>query len=240
MDAIFLIVLSFFTSAFTAIIGMGGGIVLISLMPGLLPVQAVVPVHGVVQLASNTSRAALGLRHIEWSIFWSFVGGAVLGAMVGSRFVLALSADYFPLLLGCFILLVIWMPKTEINLRLPGKFAVLGAEQTFLSLFVGIGGPLVASFLWREGLPRDRVVSTQASVMTGLHGFKVLTFGLLGFVFRPYLLLIVAMIVSVSLGSYVGTRLRKYVPEAYFRPIYRTVVTVLALRLIIVFMVGGD
>ena len=71
MDAIFLIVLSFFTSAFTAIIGMGGGIVLISLMPGLLPVQAVVPVHGVVQLASNTSRAALGLRHIEWSIFWS-------------------------------------------------------------------------------------------------------------------------------------------------------------------------
>ncbi len=32
----------------------GGGILLISLMPGLLPVAAVVPVHGVVQLASKS------------------------------------------------------------------------------------------------------------------------------------------------------------------------------------------
>tara|TARA_Y100000588_G_scaffold219946_1_gene233836 strand:- start:36 stop:761 length:726 start_codon:yes stop_codon:yes gene_type:complete len=240
MSEIYLIVLSFVTSAFTAVIGMGGGIMLISLMPGLLPVPAVVPVHGVVQLASNASRVALGLRHVEWRIFWPFVGGAVLGAGLGSRFVLALPTDYFPVLLGSFILLVVWMPKVEVNWRLPGKFIALGAVQTFLSLFIGVGGPLTSSFLWREGLGRERIVLTHAAAMSGLHCFKVLAFGLLGFVFQPYLTLIVAMIVSVSLGSFVGTRLRRRVPETAFRAIYRTVVTVLALRLIAVFIVGGD
>lgn len=240
MDQVFLIASAFLTSAFTAIIGMGGGIMLISLMPGLLPVQAIVPVHGVVQLASNSTRAALGLRHVEWRLLWPFIGGAILGAALGSRFVLALPADYFPLILGGFVLLVVWMPKAELDLSLPGKFAGLGAVQTFLSLFVGVGGPLTSSFLWREGLGRDRIVITHAGMMTALHGLKVLTFGFLGFVFWPYLSIIVGMVVSVSLGSYVGTRLREYVPEALFRTIYRAVVTLLALRLIIAFLMGGD
>ncbi len=35
------------------------------LMPGLLPVAAVMPVHGVVQLASNVTRTVLGARHVQ-------------------------------------------------------------------------------------------------------------------------------------------------------------------------------
>ena len=65
METFFLIGVSFLTSTCTAIIGMGGGIMLISAMPGLLPAAAIVPVHGAVQLASNSSRVLLGLRHIE-------------------------------------------------------------------------------------------------------------------------------------------------------------------------------
>ena len=240
MNEVFLIASAFFTSTLTAIIGMGGGILLISIMPGLLPIQAVVPVHGVVQLASNSSRAALGFRHIEWRFFWPFLCGAGLGAAMGSRFVLAVSATYLPLLLGCFILVVVWMPKAEVDLRLPGKYILLGTAQTFLSLFVGTGGPLSSSILWREGLTRDRLVITHAVMMSALHCFKALTFGLLGFVFQPHLPLIAGMIVSVSLGSYAGTRLRQRVSEAFFRIVYKAVVTALALRMIVSFALGGD
>ena len=42
MEAIFLIAVSFCTSALTAILGLGGGILLISVMPGLLPATAIV------------------------------------------------------------------------------------------------------------------------------------------------------------------------------------------------------
>ena len=54
---ILLILIAFGTSTLTAITGIGGGMMLIAIMPGFLPAAAIVPVHGMVQLFSNSSRA---------------------------------------------------------------------------------------------------------------------------------------------------------------------------------------
>ena len=48
LSEMFLIVAAFFTSMTTAIAGIGGGVMLIAMMPGFLPVAAIIPVHGVV------------------------------------------------------------------------------------------------------------------------------------------------------------------------------------------------
>ncbi|MEC7225744.1 MAG: sulfite exporter TauE/SafE family protein, partial [Candidatus Latescibacterota bacterium] len=141
MDALFLVLASFFTSALTAVIGVGGGMLLISLMPGAIPIAAIVPVHGAVQLVSNASRVLWGVRHIEWSIFWPFLGGAGIGAWVGAPLVHHVPTQYMPLLLGLFILIFTWLPKREKSFRLPGHFALMGATQTFIALFVGVSGP---------------------------------------------------------------------------------------------------
>ena len=235
MDALFLIAVSFCSSTLTAVIGLGVGILLISVMPGLLPAAAVVPVHGVVQLASNASRVSFGLRHVEWRICAPFAVGAVVGAAIGSRFVVALPSNYLPLIIGCFVLITVWLPGLKRAFRLPGRFASLGAIQTFISLFVGAAGPLTTPFLLREGLPRDRMVVTHGSLMTVVHLLKILTFGFLGFAFSPYLYLIAGMIVSVTAGSYAGTRLRPHLPEELFRKLFKVVVTGLALRMIVRF-----
>ena len=75
--------------------------------------------------------------------------------------------------------------------------------------------------LSREDLPRDRLVNTAAVVMTITHLLQVLVFSFLGFAFAPHLPLIAGMIVAVSLGSYVGTRLRGRLSESLFRRIFK-------------------
>ena len=100
MENFFLIGASFLTSTLTATIGTGGGVVLIALMPGLIPAAAIVPVHGAVQLASNSSRVLLGVSHIDWRVVWPFVGGAVAGAVAGAGMVARMSFDHLPLYLG--------------------------------------------------------------------------------------------------------------------------------------------
>lgn len=55
---------AFCTSALTAAVGAGGGTLLILLMLQALPPAAAIPVHGTVQLASNTTRAWLLRRHL--------------------------------------------------------------------------------------------------------------------------------------------------------------------------------
>ncbi len=233
MSDTFLIAVSFFTSMFTAILGMGGGTLLIAAMPGLLPAPAIVPVHGIVQLASNASRAAFGWRHVGWRYVWPFVCGALLGVALGSQIVPKVRWDYLPTLLGVSILLFTWAPKAARMPELPGKFVILGAVQTFLSLFIGIAGPLSMPFLLREGLSRDRVVVTQAMLSSATHALKVITFGFLGFAFLPYLYLIAGMILSTTAGSFAGTRLRAHLPEVLFRKIFKLLITALALRMIL-------
>lgn len=232
MDSFFLIGVSFLTSAFTAIIGVGGGIALISVMPGLLPVAAIIPIHGAVQLASNASRVFFGFRHIEWRIFWPFAGGAVLGAVAGAQVMGGFRFDDLPLYLGVFILLVVWIPVPKRAFRLPGHFALFGALQTFLALFVGVAGPLTGVFLASAGLPKDRLVITHGMVMVVTHLCKILVFGFVGFAFAPYLPLIAGMIGAAALGSWSGTRLRDRVSESLFRKVFRGVITILSLRMI--------
>ena len=232
METSFLIGVSFLTSTFTAVIGMGGGIMLISVMPGLLPAAAIIPVHGAVQLASNSSRVLFGLRHIEWRIFWPFLAGAALGAAVGSSAVVRFSFDYLPLYLGLFVLFVTWVPIPKRAFHLPGHFAILGAIHTLLSLFVGVTGPLTNAFLVREELPKDRLVVTHGIVMTATHLFKIIVFGFIGFVYTPYLPLIGGMLVAVTLGSWFGTKIRHHLSEPFFRKVFKTLITLLSIRMI--------
>ena len=229
MEAYVLVAIAFFTSTLTAVIGMGGGILLISAMPGLLPAAAIIPVHGAVQLASNGSRVLLVIRHIEWRIFWPFFIGAVLGTAA----VVRLSFDHLPLYLGAFILFVTWIPIPKRSFRLPGHFAILGALQTFLSLFVGVSGPLTNAFLLRKNLPKDRLVITHGITMTATHLCKIVVFGFVGFAFAPYLYLIAAMIVSATLGSWAGTKLRGRLPEELFKKIFKALISLLSIRMIV-------
>jgi uncharacterized membrane protein YfcA len=236
MNELLLVVTSFFASTLAGVTAMGGGILLISVMAAFLPPFAIVPIHGAVMLASNATRALFGLRHMEWRIFRQFLCGGVVGAAIGSRFIWSIPPEAIPLLLGSFILVVTWMPAFKVESRLPLKFFWLGGIQTFLSLFVGATGPLLSLFLLREGLGRDRLVVTHALLMTSVHVLKVTTFGLVGFVFRPYLLLLAGMIAAVTLGSYFGTYVRAKVPEKPFRRVLKVLLTLLALRMILRFL----
>jgi uncharacterized membrane protein YfcA len=233
MTELFLICMAFVASTTAAMVGLGGGILLISVMPGLIPPFAIIPVHGMVQVASNLTRVLFGLRYVVWAVILPFIIGGLLGAGLGSQILVDIRWDFLPLIIGCFILIITWAPSFRNAPNLPGKYGILGALQTFLSLFVGVVGPLNMPFLLREGFSRDRVVVTHATQMTALHTIKVATFVFLGFTFAPYAYLIAGMILSATLGSYVGTHWRSRVPEARFRTILKWIITMLALRMLL-------
>ncbi|MDA0991810.1 MAG: sulfite exporter TauE/SafE family protein [Verrucomicrobia bacterium] len=233
MSELILIPAAFITSMTAAIGGIAGGVMLIAIMASFLPAAAVIPIHGLVQITSNVSRALLGMRHIQWRIVRDYSIGCVIGALLGSRLVPLFSWDNLPLLLGAFILLFTWMPKPRGKARWPLTFGALGVVQTALSLFVGVAGPLNMPFLLRDDLGRDRTVITHSVQMTAMHLMKVATFGLLGFAFGPYLQLVIGMTAGAILGSWTGTRVRAYVPEQFFRHAVRILITILALRMLV-------
>jgi len=234
MDTFLLIIAAFFSSTVTAVVGVGGGVLLISLMPLFLPPLAIVPLHGVVQLASNASRSLFAWQQVDWKIVRPFVIGLLLGCLAGGRAVVAVPSGFLPIPLACFILVLTWAPELKNRLRLPGKFFALGFVQAFLTLFVGATGPLNLPVLLRHGLSSGQIVVTHALLMTLVHFAKIVTFGLLGFAFGTYLPLLLGMVLAVTAGSWAGTKLRHRLPDELLKKLIKWLVTVLALRMLVV------
>ncbi|MAS13784.1 MAG: hypothetical protein CMH69_10800 [Nitratireductor sp.] len=233
IPALLLVIASFFTSALTAAFGVGGGVAMLALLGLFIPVAALIPVHGAVQLGSNTGRAWHQRAHIRFSIATPFIFGSLIGAAVGAYFVVQLPDALLKLVLGVFVIAVTWT-------KIPGaaqlSHAGLAAGSAVLALatmFVGATGPLLSAF-FAQIIPDDRkaLIATHAAGMTVQHALKVITFALAGFAFWRWLPFIALMIASGYLGTIYGTRLLEKLPEKTFRRWFKIGLTLLALDLI--------
>lgn len=230
--ALFLIILSGFTSLLTATLGIGGGVLLIAALAQLVPVTALIPVHGLVQFGSNFNRAFMTRQHIDW--FWvsRFAVGAVAGALLASMIVVQLPLVVIQLCVGLFILWMIWGPKPQSQQMSAARIMVSGAITTLVSMFVGATGPLVGSLIHRRDGDKMTKVATMGAALSVQHVLKGFVFTFVGFSFIEWLPFILAMITSGALGTYIGLHFLRKVSSERFNVLFRAVITLLALRLI--------
>lgn len=231
-SATVLVIASFFTSALTASAGIGGGLLMLALMTYLVPIQAIIPVHGLVQFGSNAGRSWVQRAHINWPIAWVFLFGSIVGAAIGAMVAVQLSKNVLELFLGLFILVLVWMRFPPI--RNANRFVVWigGCLTTFTSMFAGATGPLVAVFLNKLFTEHRALVATHGITMTAQHGVKILAFGAVGFAFSTWVPLVAMMIASGYLGTLAGTRLMNALPEEKLKLAFKLTLTLTALDLV--------
>jgi uncharacterized membrane protein YfcA len=229
--------LGFLTSLVAGVFGMGGGVALIAVMPGLVPAAAILPLHAATQLASNGSRAVFGWRHIDLGLIPPFLLGAVAGAALGAQIFQAIDLHWLPAIIGAFILLITWLPLPLVSGQGRLALVLLGFYQTGLGMLIGATGPLGAAVLARRNPARDWLVVNTALYMTANHLLRMLAFTMIGFAFSEYLLLLAGMVVAVVAGSWVGTILRPRLPQGNFQFWFKLLVSVLALRMILLVII---
>lgn len=231
-SSIALIVASFFTSLITATLGIGGGVLLLAILASSVPINVLIPVHGLVQLGSNGNRALMTARHVDRSIVAFFGIGAVLGSVLASFIVVQLPLIFIQIAVAGFILLMVWGAKPKAQELSPLGRAIAGCLTTIISMFVGATGPLVAAFVHRSVDDKMRITATLATCMTIQHGLKAFVFLIVGFSFSQWVGVIVAMVASGALGTFVGLKMLKRVPNGAFVWLFKVVITLLAIRLL--------
>ncbi|WP_295315149.1 sulfite exporter TauE/SafE family protein [Roseobacter sp.] len=227
--ALTLTAISFASSMITAGLGIGGGAVMLAAMATLLPAPAIIPLHGLVQLGSNTGRAALFFRDLHTGVVLPFLLGSLIGIAIGGAFVVQLDPGVIQIGLGLFILWTIVSRPPAFMRHSP---AVTGGFSSFLTMFFGGTGPFVAAYVKTLELGRVQHVATHATLMTIQHLLKTIAFGLLGFAFSQWFGLIVLLIAFGFLGTVAGRHILLRIDEARFKIALNTILTLLALRLI--------
>lgn len=229
--ALALIVLSLVTSAVTATFGLGGGSLMIAALLMVVPPAVAVPVHGVIQLGSNAGRAVMMHTHVQWRFAGWVILGSIPGAFAGAGVASVLPEALLTAIIAIFILWAAWSPTPTATARGPVATTLAGFASAALGMVTGVGGPIVAAFL--RFLPdRRQIISTHAVLMTAQNLLKAIAFSALGFVFAPYVPLVIAMILSGGIGTLIGGRLLANLPEDKFRLGFKILLTLVALNLL--------
>lgn len=233
MTELILGVITFLTSTVAGIVGIGGGMMLIAILPSFLPLNALIPVHGLTQMSSNLSRAIFGYRDVQYEVIPKFLLGSFIGIAIFAGILNFISLEYVPLFIGAYILLSLWSEKFNEKIKKYESYFLAGFLQTGLSMVFGATGPLTMTLLLKDYKDKDKVVATGAALMSLTHILKVFVFMYFGFVFFDYIGIIVAMIIGAVAGSWAGTQLRDKIDGKKFTIILKVLLTALAIKVIV-------
>ena len=245
METFALIFAAFITSSISAVLGMGGGIILLGIMAIMIPEgYMVIALHGIIQLASNTTRTYAFKKHLESRIIKEFLCGALVGLSISAFIIILLiqifdvssaneiKVDILKPIIGLFIIWYLFLNKTNHNFFFK-TFIPVGTISGFCSIFIGATGPLIAPFFLSDNLTKEKIIANKAACQTITHLGKIPLF-LVFFNFNyinEYKILI-PLVIAVFIGTNFGKQILYFIPENIFRKAFKFVLTIIAIRLI--------
>ncbi len=263
IPALILAVVALLTSIISAILGMGGGIMLLAVMLSFMPHADAIPTHAAVQIASNGTRVLAFIKNVDRPALSRFVLGVVPGSAVGMLLLWLLgepdqSEPYLKTLIGAFILFLTFarrkskptpdpkgagIPNNPAGALAPGGghgasskgFAAVGFVAGTAALTVGAVGPLIAPMFARRGFAKERLIATKAVCQLTTHILKIPAFLLVRDLDVPRLGgLALLMICMVIPGTLIGKRLLTGVSERHFVIAYRVALTIAGMKVLII------
>ena len=246
METFILIIAAFITSSISAVLGMGGGIILLGIMAIIIPEgYMVIALHGIIQLVSNTTRTFVFREHLKKNILKEFGMGAIIGLLASGLIIFALvqlfnvesanqiKVDFLKPLIGLFIIWYLFLKGAKRE-KYSKSFIGVGALSGISSVFVGATGPLIAPFFLGAKLTKENIIANKAACQMMSHFGKIPLF-IIFFQFdyvQSYDLLF-PMVIAVFLGTNVGKKMLIFIPEKLFKQLFRLALLIIAIRLIV-------
>ena len=247
MELIILIIAAFITSSISAILGMGGGIILLGIMALIIPEgYMVIALHGIIQLFSNTTRTYIFRQYLKKEIVTQFSKGVFLGLLLSALLIIFLiqlfnvesaneiKVEILKPLIGVFILWYLFLKKPKKG-TLKKSFGHVGAISGLSTVFIGATGPLIAPFFLDGKLTKNNIIANKAACQMITHLGKIPLFIFFFHVnYMDEYQILIPLIIAVFLGTNLGKSLLQFIPENIFRILFKTALTIIALRLIFI------
>tara|TARA_X000000368_G_scaffold192679_1_gene151976 strand:- start:13826 stop:14578 length:753 start_codon:yes stop_codon:yes gene_type:complete len=246
-EILILILSAFLTSSISAVIGMGGGIILLGIMAIIIPEgYKVIALHGMVQLFSNTTRAYVFKKHIKKILINQFLIGALIGVMISVCIILILIAyynvnsaneikvEFLKPFIGIFIVWNLFLKKSKKEKNI-NTFVPVGLIAGISSIFIGAVGPLIAPFFLSKNLTKKNIIANKAASQMITHITKIPLFiYFFNMNYNTELKIILPLILAVYIGTNFGKKILNFIPEALFKKIFKITLLIIAVRLILI------
>lgn len=253
------LLMGLFVGYFAGLLGIGGGLILVTLMVYLFTVQGF-PEDRLLHLALGTSItsivftsiSSLRAHHkhgaVRWDILRAAVPGLVIGTLLGTVVADQMKSRYLAVLFVIFVyysaVQMFVNAKPKPSRQLPGKLGMnlIAVFIGVLSALVGVGGGVMTIPLMSMcNVPMRNAIGTSAALglpiaIAGSVGFIATGLGKdhlpdlsLGYVYLPAL-------VGIVIGTFVtvpwGARMTHSMPVSRLKKIFAVILFVLATRML--------
>ncbi|MFZ4714783.1 MAG: sulfite exporter TauE/SafE family protein [Bacteriovoracaceae bacterium] len=231
---IIMIFTSIFTSALSAATGMGGGVLLFTVMTLYFPMSTLIPIHGIIQFFNNFFILIFLKSHLKKSLLKPFLIGSILGISAGAFLVSKIIQTKYPqIIIVLLIAYTLFRPKKLPNLELKHKnFFWVGILTGFLGIIAGAIDPVLGPFFVRKDLNKEEIIANKAFMQAIVHLAKVPVFLLLGFDYLPYLSFCIITNIACIFGTKFGIVLLQKMNEKIFLLVFKLALISTGLRLV--------
>ena len=169
-----------FTSFVSSIFGMLGGLLLMAVLITIMSTGSAMVLHGLIQFVSNSYRAFLNRKAIQWRIISIFLIGAIAAlcvlafvSFVPNEATVLIALGLLPFISAC-------VPnRLALDISRPYMPMLVGLIVVPVNVLTGVGGPILDIFFQRVSLTRHQVVATKAVIQALAHTTKIFYFGVL-------------------------------------------------------------
>lgn len=225
----------FVTSFISALTGLAGGALLISILATLYSPITALALHSLIQAQSNFVRILIYRKYVFWPLVAKFVLLLIPGCYLGQQFLTSVNANILQGLLGLSLVLASF-PKIKFNIDKDSKivFYFLGFLSGFLGMIIGATGPLLAPFFMAAKLEKESFVATKAACQFVTQLVKtIFFFGLINFAYIEYVTEVVIAFSTILLGALLGKKAIQRVSAKQLNAIIRVILALMGLRLIL-------
>lgn len=237
VELLLLFVVALVTAAITAVAGAGGGMILLIVILQFVDPLVAVPVHAVIQLFSNSTRAVTLRDEADWGVLRPYLVPVLPLTIAGYLIAEGIPEDGGRAVIGVFALVAVWWPAaTKWLAPSPGRgnrFALVGVLNGLLQPTIGATGPLISPAFKAATRDHPSFVGTFAFAQVFNHLAKIVVFGFAGLAWSDHAPMMAVGIVGVVIGTRVGSRWMRRADPKVLNGLFKAAVTAGALRLIL-------
>jgi uncharacterized membrane protein YfcA len=210
----FLFLLSTAAGALTTVAGMGGGIVLVTILSAQFGPATALAVTGPALLLGNAHRFWRYRADVDRRVAGRYLLGGVPGAVLGGWALVAVSPQGLQWGIAALAGLALLRVASGDRWGLPTFALVPGGFATgFVTTTSGGGGLLASPMLMAAGLRGRSYIATAAAGAAAIHLCRIAACGVAHLLTPPVLILGGVAAAGMPLGNLLGERLRHHVSE---------------------------
>lgn len=207
MHFIIFSLICFIGGVLSSVVGVGGGILVLSLILTTTPFLVGSALHSIIMMIANIQKAIMLKSYVKRDVVLRFIAGAIPGALTGAFVVSLIPEHIMYFVFGIFLLIFCFLEiiKTGLNYSVRLKdFYWIGGVTGFSAGVLGAPGPIHAPFFMKYGLSKEAFIATASMTTLIVHLSKIGVFLNLGVFEKIQPIMLILGIVNTLIGVYVG------------------------------------